>query len=128
MRYYLIPVAAASLMLGACTTEESAPTVSFKADVMPIIDANCAKCHNSPQAPGTVKSGLRMDTYEGLMKGTKFGPVIDPGYADTSVLNQVIEGRVHKSIQMPHGTGDRPLTDGEQKIIRDWVEQGAQNN
>lgn len=128
MRYALMPMMAASLLLGACSSEQDVATVSFKTDVLPVLTENCLKCHGGPEAEGTLASGLRMDTYEGLMKGTKFGPVVDAGYPDTSVINQVVEGRVNKAIRMPHGPNDRALTPSEQKILRDWVAQGAQNN
>lgn len=122
----LLPLIASTLLLGACSQQEEAKPVSLKADVMPILQANCLECHDSPDAKGTKKSGLRMDTHAGLIQGTKYGPVIDAGYADTSVLNQVVEGRVDKSIKMPHG--GKELTEAEQQILRDWVEQGAKDN
>lgn len=113
-------------LLGACSSEDKAPPVSLKDDVMPILQANCLECHDSPEAKGVKKSGLRLDTHAGIMQGTKFGPVVDAGYPDTSVLNQVVEGRVDKSITMPHG--GKALLQAEQEMLRAWVEQGAKNN
>src|SRR5665811_2626403 len=72
---------------------------SYKNDVVPIIHDYCLNCHE-PGGKGYEKSGLNMTTYESLMKGTKFGAVIKPGDSFTSILIQVIEGRVHASIKI----------------------------
>jgi len=48
--------------------------VSFQKDVQPILIDYCVSCHHpSPTAKGYAKSGLDLTSYEGLMKGTKFG-------------------------------------------------------
>jgi hypothetical protein len=100
--------------------------VSYQKDVAPILAANCATCH-VPGQPGYVASGLELDTYDSLMKGTKFGQVVIPGDPLTSVLVMLIEGRADPSLKMPHG-GAKPLTKDEIKTIRRWVKQGARNN
>ena len=115
--------AAAVLSLGACSRAE--PTVSFSKDVQPLLAARCGACHVPGQA-GYEASGLSLESYETLMKGTKFGAVVIPGDALSSALTMLIEGRADPSIRMPHG--DAPLTAAEQKIVRDWVAQGAKNN
>ena len=68
-----------------------------------------------------------MQSYETLMQGTRFGPVILPGDSSHSILNMLVEGRVDASMRMPHGR-DEPLTQGEIEALRLWVEQGARNN
>ncbi len=108
-------------VLAGCSERE----ISFKKNVMPILKANCLECHVEG-AEGDVKAGLRMDTYEHLMKGTKHGPIILPGNSLSSVLNQVVEGRVDKSIRMPHGGSQ--IFDEDIKKLKDWVDQGAKNN
>ena len=60
------------------------------------------------------------------MKGTKHGPIVVPGDPFTSNLNVLIEGRASRDIQMPHH--QRPLLQPQQKIIADWVRQGAKDN
>lgn len=99
--------------------------VSFKRDVTPILQKACVECHRAGGS-GLVQSGLALDSYEGLMKGTKFGPVVVPGNGLSSVLNQVVEGRVDKSISMPHG--GKKIAEQEAKTLRAWVDQGAKNN
>jgi uncharacterized membrane protein len=68
-----------------------------------------------------------MQSYETLMQGTLYGPVIIPGNSRRSILNMLVEGRADISMRMPHGR-DEPLTQHEIDVLRLWVEQGAQNN
>jgi hypothetical protein len=100
--------------------------VSYKNDVLPILHDYCLSCHQ-PGGKGYEKSGLDMRTYESLMKGTKFGSVIKPGDSFTSILIQVIEGRVHASIKMPFGMSGG-LAKEKIATLKNWVDQGAKNN
>lgn len=100
--------------------------VSFKADVNPILQKNCLKCH-VVGGEGQVATGLNMTSYDTLMKGTKFGPIIRPNDSLTSVLVMVLEGRADPRIKMPHG-GNEPLTQSQIDTIKTWVDQGAKNN
>lgn len=99
---------------------------SYKNDVLPILHDYCLSCHQ-PGGKGYEKSGLDMRTYESLMKGTKFGSVIKPGDSFTSILIQVIEGRVHASIKMPFGMSGG-LAKEKIETLKKWVDQGAKNN
>jgi len=100
--------------------------VSYKKDIRPIIEDYCLNCHK-PGGKGYKKSGLDMRTYKSLMKGTKFGTVIKPGDSYTSILVQVVEGRVHASIKMPYGMNGG-LAKDKIELLRKWVQQGAKNN
>jgi hypothetical protein len=67
-----------------------------------------------------------MATYEDLMYGTIYGPVIVHGDRRHSILNLPVEGRADSSMSMPHER--KPLGTEEIEILRLWVEQGAVNN
>ena len=97
-------------------------TVTYQANVKPIIDANCVSCH-VPGGAGYEKSGLRMDSHEALMKGTKFGPVVVPGSSVSSTLYRLVSGQADPSITMPHGTAGLP--DADVATIAAWIDQGA---
>lgn len=116
-------VASSAIMLSACGPREV--QVSFSKDVMPILQASCHECHLSG-GKGATESGLLLDSYENVMKGTKFGPVVKPGNGLASPFNQVLEGRVDKSIRMPHG--GTQIFESKVKTLRAWVDQGAKNN
>jgi len=100
--------------------------VSYKRDIRPVINDYCLNCHK-PGGKGYEKSGLDMRTYQSLMKGTKFGTVIKPGDSYTSIMIQVVEGRVHSAIKMPFGMNGG-LAKDKIELLRKWVQQGARNN
>ena len=56
----------------------AAEKITFKDDVFPIIRIRCLECH-VPGEAGYEATGLDMRTYEGVMKGTRHGPMIIPG-------------------------------------------------
>lgn len=112
------------LVLAGCGRGESA--VSFAGQVKPILDSNCVSCHVAGQ-PGYEASGLALDSYAGLMKGTRYGKVVLPGNPQDSVLNMLAEGRADPSISMPHGD-QRGLYKEELATLRAWVAQGALDN
>lgn len=99
--------------------------VSYNKEVQPILAKNCSECH-APGQKGFAASGLDTTSYQAVMKGGKFGPMVKPGDALTSALNMLVEGRVHSSIQMPHGREKLPAKDVE--ILKVWVNEGAKNN
>jgi hypothetical protein len=61
------------------------------------------------------------------MKGTKFGAIVKPGDSFTSILIQVVEGRVHASIKMPYGMAGG-LAKDKISVLKKWVDQGAKDN
>jgi hypothetical protein len=114
-------VVAAALAAAGCAPSGA----SYSKDVQPILAKNCSECH-APGKEGFVASGLDTTSYESLMRGGKFGPLIKPGDALSSTLNVLVEGRAHASIRMPHGRAKLPDKDIE--TLKTWVNEGAKNN
>jgi hypothetical protein len=112
-----------SLAITACGGD---PAVSFSQDVKPIIDQNCIECHQAG-GQGEVASGFDLTSYEGMMKGAQFGPMVIAGDAEGSNMLVLIEGRADPSINMPHGQ-QKPISKQNIQTIRLWIEQGAKNN
>ncbi|EJW12679.1 hypothetical protein A33M_1830 [Rhodovulum sp. PH10] len=102
-----------------------APTISFSEDVVPIFKGRCIECH-APGGAGYEASGLDLRTYEGVMKGTKFGPMVVAGDASASSLMALLDWRVKPEIRMPHGK--KKLSTCDRDTIRRWIEEGAPNN
>lgn len=88
--------------------------------INPILDTNCFACHGE----GKVKGGLRMDSYESLMKGGADGPTIVPGKPETSLLLQRVTLPVSHKQFMP-AEGKPPLKAEDIALIKAWVQQGA---
>jgi hypothetical protein len=118
---------ASLLLLAFCKGCQLYPQISFREDVYPILEENCINCHTPPSGKGYKKSGLNMASYDSLMEGTFYGPVIVPGNSKRSILNMLVEGRADASMRMPHEE-DEPLTNEQIKILHLWVSQGAKNN
>jgi len=121
----LITASIVILLLTSCGDSSTSQT-SFAKQVMPILTTHCLSCHTS-EGEGFKKSGLNMETYESLMKGTKFGPVIVPGDALSSSLVILIEGKADPTIKMPHGSLQM-IPQQERDTIKQWIKQGAKNN
>jgi uncharacterized membrane protein/mono/diheme cytochrome c family protein len=86
----------------------------------PIFDANCVSCHGQSKVQG----GLRLDSYEWLMRGGKDGPVIVAGNAGQSLLLRRVTLPVGHKQFMP-AEGRPPLKPEEIGWIKAWVQQGA---
>ncbi|MDX1645587.1 MAG: c-type cytochrome domain-containing protein [Longimicrobiales bacterium] len=91
--------------------------VSFSADVMPILEQYCWECHSEENT----ELGLRLDSYEGVMAGSDYGTVVEPGDPDGSLLVDMVEAG-----DMPE-EGD-PVPPEQLEILKTWIAEGAQNN
>jgi uncharacterized membrane protein len=116
----LSALAVAALQTGC--GEKADKAVTYQTDIKPIIEANCVSCH-VPGGAGYEKTGLRLDSHEGLMKGTKFGAVVIPGSSVSSTLYRLVSGQADPSIRMPHGSAAMP--DADVATIAAWIDQGA---
>nr|CRH07932.1 Conserved exported protein of unknown function [Candidatus Magnetococcus massalia] len=111
------------LFSASASMAEGKNEISFRDDVFPIMQYRCLECHSNG-GPGVVYSGLNMQSHEGLMRGTRHGPVIIAGKPMLSNLLVLVEGKA--GIRMPHNR--RRLTKCEIDILRRWIQQGAKNN
>lgn len=119
-------VAAGMVMMAPVDTACAAGEVtSFADDVFPIFKGRCVSCHQ-PGQQGQEKSGLDLTSYEGIMKGTKFGPMVIPKDPDSSNLVWLLEWRGAPETRMPHGK--KKLSICDRNAIRAWIREGAKNN
>jgi mono/diheme cytochrome c family protein len=117
-----------ALTAAADTTLPPASTktgVTYATDLKPIFDANCAKCHGGDKP----KAHLHMDTLEGILKGTKHGPIVTVGDSANSVIvKAVAHTAADKDDWMPpapNKAGAKTLTADEVGLVRAWIDQGA---
>ncbi len=122
---HLLGLAVTAMLMVALWAPGAAAQVSFDEDVFPIIRLRCLECHQ-PGGDGYKTSGLDLRTYAGLMKGTKYGPMVTPGSAIDSNLLAVIDRRTSPKIWMPHER--KQLSKCERQVFRFWVMQGARDN
>ena len=79
--------------------------VTFEHDIQPLIKATCINCHGAERP----KAGLRLDSLEGALKGSKDGKVIIPGNSAKSQL-VIAVARLDPETAMPpirRGRGPR---------------------
>ena len=116
---------AAMIASGLGTAAAQAPQnkMSYAEDIAPIFRGYCESCHKAGGA-GTEASGLDLKSYAGLMKGTKFGPMVVPGQPDSSNLIVLLRGDA--KIRMP--LGHKALPNELVRNIWSWIFEGAKNN
>ena len=96
------------------------PDSFYAQHIHPIFDSNCVACHGA----GKTEGGLRLDSYEALMKGGKDGPAIVARNPEKSLLIE----RVTLPAGAPHAMpaeGRPPLKPAEIAWIRSWIRAGA---
>ena len=109
----------------AASPQVKPPPVSFSEDILPLLKWRCSSCHQ-PGGEGFVASGFDLTSYQGVMKGTKFGPMVLPGNPETSNLMLLLDWRVAPEIRMPHGK--KQLSSCDRNAIRAWIKEGAKDN
>ena len=93
--------------------------VTFAADIKPIFDQSCIKCHGSAKAKGR----LRLHSLEAALKGGEEGSIIQPGDSARSPLVRIV-ARIGKQ-PAEHRRKVTPLTEAQVGLIRAWIDQGA---
>jgi hypothetical protein len=114
--------AAVAAVLVAASCARAPETVTYTGQAKAILDKNCVECHTGSGA-GMAKSGLRLDSYEAVMQGTRFGPVVVAGSSVTSSLYRLVSGQADPSIRMPHNRA--PLAESDIETLKNWIDQGA---
>src|SRR6185503_2918790 len=90
--------------------------VTFQDHVLPLVEANCAKCHNSDKKKGD----LDLTSYTAAIAGGASGKVVVPGDAEASKLVKVITHAEEPN--MPPNRG--PLPEKEIAVFKKWIAGG----
>ena len=100
-----------------------AQDVDFNRDIRPILSNKCLLCHGPD--PDALESGLRLDLRESAISelDSEMTAVV-PSRPDESELIARIETD-DEDYRMPPAEHGAPLSDGEVKLLRRWIEQGA---
>lgn len=98
--------------------------VTYAADIKPILDKSCIKCHG----PEKQKGKLRLDSLPAALKGGEDGKVIEAGNSAKSILvHNVAHVGDEDEYMPPPDNKDKipPLTKEQIGLIRAWIDQGA---
>jgi hypothetical protein len=94
--------------------------ITFEKDIKPIFEKACFKCPGEEKP----KVKLRVNTLEGVKKGSENGPVVIAGKSEKSLLVHTVAGLVEDMLMPPEGKAD-PLTRDQIALIRAWIDQGV---
>jgi mono/diheme cytochrome c family protein/uncharacterized membrane protein len=108
------------MMIGTKKGDTPGADSFYAKHIDPIFESNCVSCHGQSKMRG----GLRLDSYEWLMKGGKDGPVIVAGKPGQSLLLERVTLPASRKQFMP-AEGRPPLRPEEIAWIRAWVQQDA---
>lgn len=107
------------VLLGLFGSATMADEVDFEKDIAPIFEDRCVYCHGEDEQ----ESGLRLDRRVYMLRGGDSGlAAIVPGDPQKSYLIEVIN-HVDEDMAMP--PDDEKLSDGDIKLITQWIKEGA---
>lgn len=111
---------AGAILLTFAWSAAAQPKITFQQHILPIVEANCSKCHN----PDKPKADLDLVTYRAVLKGGGTGPIVQSGNPDDSKLMKVL---LHA--EEPFMPPNRPkLADPDLDLIRKWIAGGLLEN
>ncbi|MEE3369874.1 MAG: PSD1 and planctomycete cytochrome C domain-containing protein [Planctomycetota bacterium] len=115
----LIVLSIASIPVDAQTPDvnRDASLRFFENRIRPQLAENCYECHGSERQ----ESGLRLDTYAGILEGGDTGQAVVPGEPDESLLLVALSYE-NEELEMPP---DGRLSDRVIMDMRQWIEMGA---
>lgn len=118
---WLLGLLMAAVAVSVLTAAQQRRPVSYTKDIQPLMLKRCVACHGEKKA----EHGLRLDSYDEIMKGDHEGPVVVPGKSAASRLYLVVAGK--KEPKMPPEPLP-PLTPLELELLRRWIDEGANND
>jgi hypothetical protein len=110
VRTSLLCVFASSLFILRSAAEDK---VTYQDHVLPLVEANCSKCHNADKK----KADLELTSYQGALKGSGSGAVLVSGNLDGSKLWRAIT-----HAEEPEMPPNRPkLADKDLEVFKKWI-------
>ena len=98
--------------------------VSFQQQVRPLLSNTCFRCHGPDEKER--QAGLRLDRRESAVSKLESGhTAISPGKAEASEIIRRINS-TDPEVMMPPPSLNKPLSDADKRVLKTWVEQGAE--
>ena len=98
----------------------SSATVSFRAQIDPILKTYCVSCHGAAKKKG----GLRLHEPDAIEQGGDNGAVLSKGKPADSPMYAFVALPLYDDRHMPP-EGKKQPTAAEVALLRAWIEQGA---
>jgi WD40 repeat protein len=107
------------IVLPAAATQAQDKT-TYQDQVLPLIEANCAKCHNADKK----KADLDLTSFQSLLKGSGSGVIVASGSPDSSKLWKALT-----HAEEPFMPPNRPkLPDKDLEVFKKWIVGGLLEN
>src|SRR5438876_2689899 len=114
------PLAALLALFCSAFPALSQEKITYQDQILPLIEANCSKCHNADKK----KADLELTSYQGALKGSGSGVVLASGNLDGSKLWKAVT-----HAEEPNMPPNRPkLADKELDLIKKWITGGLLEN
>jgi len=105
-------------------TDVPAEGISYSQDVQPIYDQNCISCHPNSGDLDLTAGNSYAQTVNANASGYS-GKLVVPGDPENSILYKKIDGSGAYGSNMPLGSS---LSQTQINTIKQWIEEGAENN
>ena len=96
----------------------AATTISFSADIRPILETSCIKCHGR----GKSKGSFSIETREAFLKGGDSGAPVVAGKSEESLVIELVMGFDPDAVMPKKGSKLKPA---QIAVLRAWIDQGA---
>ena len=111
-------LAIVSVVLVGCGLDDPPAQPSWQVDVMPVLAANCVRCHSYPTL-GFAAFGLRLDSYDPVQVVAFDAPISGAAKNATLIAQRITKSKYRPTeTVMPPG---RTLGDREITILRTWA-------
>lgn len=108
------------LGLGCLVVMHHSPAAEVSHDqVAPLLQRHCTVCHSGDQAP----IGLRLDSLEGVLRGSSRGPVVQAGDPAGSELIRRLRGVSQPRMPL---SGPPYLPEAQIELFEQWIRGGLQ--
>lgn len=114
-RIILLFLSVSLLVINSSRADEASKL--YKEKIQPLFQRKCYDCHSAKA--DEVKSGLKLDTLEDILKGGSTGPAIVPGEPDNSFLLKTIRYE-EQDYQMPPAG---KLDDKDIQAVERWIRE-----
>jgi mono/diheme cytochrome c family protein len=97
--------------------------VTWDADIKPIFEKSCIKCHSGEKPKGK----FRADTKENILKGADGEKVVESGNSAKSAMVHMISDLKPDDEMPPLDKREKfpALTKEQVGLVRAWIDQGA---
>ena len=114
------PCAALMAWVAMFSLVQAEEKINYQDNILPIIEANCAKCHNADKK----KADLDLTSYQGALKGSGSGAVLLSGNPEGSKLWKALTHA--EEPYMPPNRGR--LEEKELQLFKKWISGGLLEN